>query len=145
MDKELLIKNKAIQICIDSKENLTPNRMVVLEQFLKSKKPISAYDLGIKLKTKNKNLNISSIYRVIDFWIKLKIVHKISLLNKFILCSNPEEIHTHITNICTKCSDVIETCNESMGLNLEKSSNDLGILITPNINLEIPILCVNCK
>jgi len=145
MTKEQLNKNKAIQICIDSKESLTPNRISVLEELLKSKKPISAYDLRIQLIKKGKDLNISTIYRVIDFWIKLKIIHKISLLNKFILCSNPDEIHTHITNICTKCSDVIETCNKSMGLNLEKSSNDLGILITPNINLEIPILCVNCK
>ena len=143
--KDLLIKNKAIQICIESKESLTPNRIAILEQLIESKIPISAYDLKINLKEKNKSINISTIYRVIDFWIKLKIIHKISLLNKFVLCSNPEEIHTHITNVCTKCSNVIETCNKSMGLNLDKSSQDMGMLLTPDINLEIPVLCVNCK
>ena len=38
------------------------------------------------------------------------------------LCDNTDEKHTHITNICTSCLSVIETCNESMGLNLKESS-----------------------
>ena len=145
MEKNLKMKNKAIEVCIDSKESITPNRIAILDMLLECKIPVSAYDLRDSLKKKNKKLNISSIYRVIDFWIKLKIVHKISLLNKYVLCSNPDEIHTHITNICTCCSKVIETCNKSMGLNLNKSSKDLGILLTPNINVEIPVLCNTCK
>ena len=139
--KNIEKKNKAIQICLESKETLTPNRITILELLLDSEIPISAYDLSTKLKNRGKNINISTIYRVIDFWIKLKIVHKISFLNKFILCNNPEEIHTHITNICTKCSKVIETRNEKMELNLDKSSQKLGILLRPNINVEIPVLC----
>ena len=143
--KHIKKKNKAIQICLESKETLTPNRITILELLLDSEAPISAYDLSTKLKNRGKNINISTIYRVIDFWIKLKIVHKISYLNKFVLCSNPEEIHTHITNICTKCSKVIETCNEKMELNLNKSSQKLGILLRPDINVEIPVLCSNCQ
>ena len=143
--KHIKKKNKAIQICLESKETLTPNRITILELLLDSEAPISAYDLSTKLKNKGKHLNISTIYRVIDFWIKLKIVHKISLLNKFILCKNPDEIHTHITNICTNCTKVIETCNKNMGLNLDKSSKNLGILLRPNINVEIPVLCSNCQ
>jgi len=143
--KNIEKKNKAIQVCLESKETLTPNRITILELFLDSEVPISAYELSAKLNKKGKYLNISTIYRVIDFWIKVKIVHKISLLNKFILCNDPDEIHTHITNICTNCSKVIETCNESMGLNLRKSSENLGIFLTPNINIEIPVLCGNCK
>ena len=143
--KNIEKKNKAIQICLESKETLTPNRITILELLLDSEAPISAYDLSTKLKNRGKNINISTIYRVIDFWIKLKIVHKISYLNKFVLCSNHEEIHTHITNICTKCSKVIEPCNEKMELNLNKSSQKLGILLRPDINVEIPVLCNNCQ
>jgi len=145
MKNNLKIKNKAIEACINSKESITPNRIAILDMLLESKTPVSAYDIRDNLKIKNKKLNISSIYRVIDFWIKLKIIHKISLLNKYVLCSNPDEIHTHITNICTCCTKVIETCNKSMGLDLNKSSKDMGMLLTPDVNLEIPVLCVDCK
>ena len=30
------------------------------------------------------------------------------------LCDNTDEKHTHITNVCTSCLNVIETCNESI-------------------------------
>ena len=104
---------------------------------LENEKPISAYDINSVIKSRGKNLNISSVYRVIEFWVKLKVIHKISLLNKYMLCDNTDEKHTHITNICTSCLSVIETCNESMGLDLIKSSkklvaNCVGFFNTPN-------------
>ena len=91
------------------------------------------------------NLNISSVYRVIEFWVKLKVIHKISLLNKYMLCDNTDEKHTHITNICTSCLSVIETCNESMGLDLIESSKKLGVVLSPGINIEIPVICQKCQ
>ena len=75
----------------------------------------------------------------------MKVVHKLSILNKYVLCSNPDEVHTHITNICTKCSSVVETCNENMGLNLKESTKNMGVALTPDLNVEIPVLCANCK
>tara|TARA_B100000029_G_scaffold316814_1_gene309216 strand:- start:23 stop:460 length:438 start_codon:yes stop_codon:yes gene_type:complete len=145
MNKMATIKDKALQFCVDSKEVITPNRAAILDLLTENDKPIAAYELKEILGKRNKNLNISSIYRVLDFWIKLKIVHKISFLNKYVICANPDEAHTHITNICTKCSSVVETCNENMGLNLEESTKNMGIELTPNINLEIPVLCASCK
>ena len=145
MNKTAKIKDKALEFCVDSKEMITPNRATILDLLIESNKPIAAYELKEILKKRNKNLNISSIYRVLDFWIKLKIVHKISFLNKYVICANPDEIHTHITNICTKCSSVVETCNENMGLNIKESTKNLGVELTPNLNLEIPVLCANCK
>ena len=47
------------------------------------------------------------------------------------------KVHTHITNICTKCSSVVETCNENMGLNLKESTKNMGVALTPDINVEI--------
>ena len=138
-------KNKAIDICMNENESITPNRLLVLDILLERKLPISAYDINSIAKKRGKNLNISSIYRVIEFWVKLKVIHKISYLNKYILCDNTDEKHTHITNICTSCLSVIETCNENMGLNLEKSSKNLGAILSPNINIEIPVICENCQ
>ena len=145
MAKEKLIKNKALQLCLEAKEIITPNRASILDLLIKNNKPLAAYELKEMLKDNNKGLNISTIYRVLDFWIKLKVVHKLSFLNKYVLCSNPDEVHTHITNICTKCSSVVETCNENMGLNLKESTKNMGVALTPDLNVEIPVLCASCK
>ena len=51
--KNIEKKNKAIQICLESKETLTPNRITILELLLDSEIPISAYDLSTKLKNKH--------------------------------------------------------------------------------------------
>ncbi len=145
MAKEKLIKNKALQLCLEAREIITPNRASILDLLIKKNKPLAAYELKEMLKGNNKGLNISTIYRVLDFWIKMKVVHKLSILNKYVLCSNPDEVHTHITNICTKCSSVVETCNENMGLNLKESTKNMGVALTPDINVEIPVLCASCK
>ncbi|MBF86911.1 MAG: transcriptional repressor [Pelagibacterales bacterium] len=145
MAKEKLIKNKALQLCLEAKEIITPNRASILDLLIKNNKPLAAYELKEMLKDNNKGLNISTIYRVLDFWIKMKVVHKLSILNKYVLCSNPDEVHTHITNICTKCSSVVETCNENMGLNLKESTKNMGVALTPDLNVEIPVLCASCK
>ncbi len=145
MAKEKLIKNKALQLCLEAREIITPNRASILDLLIKKNRPLAAYELKEMLKDNNKGLNISTIYRVLDFWIKMKVVHKLSILNKYVLCSNPDEVHTHITNICTKCSSVVETCNENMGLNLKESTKNMGVALTPDINVEIPVLCANCK
>ena len=145
MAKEKLIKNKALQLCLEAREIITPNRASILDLLIKKNKPLAAYELKEMLKGNNKGLNISTIYRVLDFWIKMKVVHKLSILNKYVLCSNPDEVHTHITNICTKCSSVVETCNENMGLNLKESTKNMGVALTPDLNVEIPVLCARCK
>ena len=137
--------NKAISRCLERSETLTPNRLLILNILLENEKPISAYDINAVIKGRGKNLNISSVYRVIEFWVKLKVIHKISLLNKYMLCDNTDEKHTHITNICTSCLSVIETCNESMGLDLIKSSKKLGVVLSPGINIEIPVICQECQ
>ena len=139
-------KNKAINRCLERNETLTPNRLLILEILLENKKPISAYDINDVIKGRGKNYIIfPKVYRVIEFWVKLKVIHKISLLNKYMLCDNTDEKHTHITNVCTSCLNVIETCNESMGLDLIESSKKLGVVLSPGINIEIPVICQKCQ
>ena len=143
--KKIKKKEKAISLCMEKNESLTPNRLLILDILLESDKPISAYDINSIIRDRGKNLNISSVYRVIEFWVRLNVIHKISYLNKYMLCDNTDEKHTHITNICTRCLTVIETCNESMGLDLKESSKKLGVVLSPDINIEIPVICQKCQ
>ena len=75
----------------------------------------------------------------------LGLVHKIASINKFLLCLRPKDKHTHMLNFCTNCEQVIETCNESMGLNLQKSTNKLNLSLDKKHSIEIPVVCTSCS
>ena len=134
-----------IYYCLERKKSLTPSRLLLIETLSEYDKPVTAYELQKKINSKDNNLNIATIYRVINFWISMGLVHKISSLNKFFLCFRPEEKHIHMLNFCTNCEVVYETCNKSMGINIEKSSKKLGLQYIKSAPIEIPVLCANCQ
>lgn len=135
-----------LNYCLKNKKSLTPSRTLVIKTLSKHKKPISAYELRDEINNKGDvNINISQIYRVLEFWIDLGLIHKISSINKFLLCITPEEKHTHMLNFCTVCEKVFETCNEQMGLNLKKSTAKLDLAFNNTCSVEIPVICPQCS
>ena len=135
-----------LNFCLKNKKSLTPSRTLVIKTLSKHKKPISAYELRDEINNKGDvNINISQIYRVLEFWIDLRLVHKISSINKFLLCTTPEEKHTHMLNFCTVCEKVVETCSEKMGLNFKKSTAKLDLAFNNNRSIEIPVICPQCS
>ena len=135
-----------LNYCLKKKKSLTPSRTLVIKTLAKHKKPISAYKLRDEI-NKNKGfvINISQIYRVLEFWIDLGLIHKISSINKFLLCATPEEKHTHMLNYCTVCEKVFETCNRRMGLNFKKSTARLNLAFNNTRSVEIPVICPRCS
>ena len=132
--------------CLKKKKSLTPSRALVIKSFSKLKKPISAYELRDEInKNKDVRINISQIYRVLEFWIDIGLIHKISSINKFLLCVTPDEKHTHMLNYCTVCEKVYETCNKQMGLNLKKSTAKLDLEFNNTRSVEIPVICPQCS
>ena len=127
------------------KKSLTPSRLVLIETLSTYDKPVTAYQLQKDINLKGNNLNIATVYRVVEFWMRMGLVHKISSINKFFMCFRPKEKHIHMLNYCTSCEDVFETCNESMGINIEKSSEKLGLKFIKSKPIEIPILCPSCQ
>ena len=135
-----------LNYCLKKKKSLTPSRTLVIKTLSKHKKPISAYELRDKINNNGDvNINISQIYRVLDFWMDLGLIHKISSINKFLLCITPEEKHTHMLNFCTVCEKVFETCNEQMGLNFKKSTAKLDLAFNNTRSVEIPVICPQCS
>ena len=76
---------------------------------------------------------------------KLRLIHKTSATNKFLLCTTPEEKNTNMLNYCTVCENVVETCNEKMGLNLKKSTAKLDLAFNNTRSVEIPVICPKCS
>ena len=135
-----------LNYCLKKKKSLTPSRTLVIKSLSKHKKPISAYELRDEINNnKDVRINISQVYRVLEFWIDLGLIHKISSINKFLLCVTPEEKHTHMLNFCTVCEKVVETCNERMGLNFKKSTAKLNLAFNNNRSIEIPVICPRCS
>ena len=141
VDSKLLLN-----FCIKNKKSLTPTRALIINLLANHKKPRSAYDIQEEINKNNENnINISTIYRVLEFWIELGLVHKISFLNKFFLCVKPDEKHTHMINICTECEAIFETCNEEMGLNFKKSTSKFKLSLNNKHSIEVPVLCESCS
>ena len=135
-----------LNYCLKNKKSLTPSRTLVIKTLSKYKRPISAYELRDEINSnRDVNINISQIYRVLEFWIDLGLIHKVSAINKFLLCITPEEKHTHMLNFCTVCEKVFETCNEQMGLNLKKSTAKLDLAFNNTRSVEIPVICAKCS
>ncbi len=137
-------KSSAVNRCYEGNYSLTPQRLIVLEAMYKQKKPISAYDLRKKIWQMGGHLNIATIYRILDFWCSLNLMHRISVLNKFICCVDPDEKHVHIINFCEKCKNLIETCNENMGLDLKGGMQLMGLSLSKTGHIEIPVICSDC-
>ena len=135
-----------LNYCLKNKKSLTPSRTLVIKTLSKYKRPVSAYELRDEINSnRDVTINISQIYRVLEFWIDLRLVHKISSINKFMLCTAPEEKHTHMLNICTVCEKVVETCNKRMGLNFKKSTAKLDLAFNNTRSVEIPVICPQCS
>ena len=135
-----------LNFCLKKKKSLTPSRTLVIKTLSQHKRPISAYELRDMVnKNKGVRVNISQIYRVLEFWIDLGLIHKISSINKFLLCVTPDEKHIHMLNYCTVCEKVYETCNERMGLNLKKSTAKLDLAFNNTRSVEIPVICPQCS
>ena len=140
------MKNKTLLDYFQEKnKTLTPTRLLIYKLFSEKKKPYSAYELKEDLQKLGKKLNISTIYRVISFFVELGLLHKLPSINKFLLCAKPNEKHIHMLNLCTKCEKVFETCNVSMGINFDNINLEHEMVINPDHSIEVPVICSNCK
>ena len=45
MAKENLIKNKALELCMEAGESVTPNRVNILDLLIENKDPLAAYEI----------------------------------------------------------------------------------------------------
>jgi len=135
-----------LEYCLNNKKSLTPTRVLIINTLSRYKNPRSAYDILDDINsTKDIKINISTIYRVLEFWMRIGLVHKISLLNKFLICIEPTEKHVHMLNFCTSCEKVFESCSEKMGLNIKKGTSNLDLSLDKNHSIEIPVICSNCN
>jgi len=138
----MISRTQLISKCLDSGRSATPQRMSIIDELCSARKNLSAYDLRDSLKDKGSSFNISTIYRVLDFWINVGVVHKMDSSNTYLVCNDNHTNHFHVLLHCTSCKSVEESCQVSAMLSLPKSNT---FKVSGGQAVELSGLCKNCK
>ena len=135
-------KARLIEVVQNAGRSLTQQRSLIIETLASSKLPMSAYELRDQINITQQNLNISTVYRVLDFWIGLGLVHKIESANRFIVCSDEHRHQFHVIQICTQCENVRESCELASQMKMQISHKFKAL---ENQVIEIQGTCSDCQ
>ncbi len=98
----------ARSVCQDKGERFTPLRAHLYELLLAADGPIKAYDLLEQLSPEHGSPKPPTIYRALDFFSRLGLVHKVEALNAYITCDQDHPGRAAEFFICEKCDSVEE-------------------------------------
>ena len=89
--------------CAAAGESLTPLRRRVLELLIDHHGPAKAYDLLPLLGGEKGAAKPPTIYRALDFLVRMGLAHRIESLNAFIACEQGACARSTIFLICERC------------------------------------------
>lgn len=101
--------NAARKICESQNERFTPLRAHIYELIVRADGPIKAYDLLEQLRPDRGSPKPPTVYRALDFFARLGLVHRVEALNAYIACDHTHPGHIAEFFICQDCDIVIET------------------------------------
>jgi Fur family zinc uptake transcriptional regulator len=146
-------KNQTFSDIVNKIENLTDDvkitslRKDILKIISESKNPISAYTILGLLKKSRPGSEPPTVYRVIDYFLEKKIIHKIDSDNTYVMCSHLEEVTKKEHGVLLTCLK----CNASEEVYEENFFNALKLITKrKQFQTDCPIIqvkgiCVNCK
>lgn len=147
-DIEKIIE-KYQETCTSTGNKLTSKRKKVLMVLLNSDLPLSAYDIVDRYREQfQESLPVMSVYRMLDFLIGEKLVHKLETASQYISCSHIACDHQHETPqflICDHCGCVKEVgIKKTIIKELEHSIQNTGFSLAQK-QLELHGICKGCQ
>ncbi|MDC3263916.1 MAG: Fur family transcriptional regulator [Porticoccaceae bacterium] len=137
--------SRAEELCAASKARLTSTRKSVLELLWQSHRPLGAYQLQDQLAAlSGKSIAPPTIYRAIEFLLKLGLIHRIPSLNAYIGCPFPGSDHSNLFMICNACGSAAEVAHNGINDLLQKASDKANFTLQSQ-TLELFGLCPNCS
>lgn len=103
---------KVEQYCIKRGVRLTSIRRQVLELVLAYPNVVKAYEVLEELKKLRGNAAPPTVYRALDFFVDIGVLHRAESLNGFVFCSHFDEAHTSVILNCTHCGATEELAAE---------------------------------
>lgn len=129
--------------CETEEIKITPLRAKILYLLSESKNPMSAYDLLRALRIKNPNAEPPTVYRVLEFFQKKNIVHRVDSNNTYLLCAHPETVHYSQVLICKSCNSTCEVDDKLLFNAMKKLTRKFKFSFSSDL-LEIRGLCNKC-
>jgi len=134
----------AEQRCNDMGERLTSARLAAYAELLASNRPLTAYEL-IALSEKRQQRKIAplTVYRHLDFLIRVGLVHRLETTQSYLPCDHPEHAHESQYLLCSSCGHVDEVESKRLETLLGKIADRNGFQ-AENTVVEIRGLCGGC-
>ena len=130
--------------CAEAGERLTPARLGAYAELLAAKAPATAYEL-IALLEKRQRRKIAplTVYRHLDFLIKVGLVHRLESTQSYLPCDHPEHAHESQYLLCSSCGSADEVESKPLESLLKKISDQRGFK-AENAVVEIKGICGSC-
>jgi Fur family zinc uptake transcriptional regulator len=129
--------------CVAAGESLTPLRRRVLELLLDQHGPAKAYDL-LPLLDGEKTAKPPTIYRALDFLVRMGLAHRLESLNAFVACDVGACARSTIFLICEKCGGAEEFDAGHALVDLTDAARKDGFAIRRTM-IEASGLCSTCQ
>lgn len=121
----------------------TQSRRIVIEALSQSPKPISPKDIHLWVTDQGSTINLVTVYRILEAFENLGIVHRHPSSGGFVLCSLNKEGH-HGFLSCQKCGTVEEFVDEKLCAEENRIARKAGF--TPKHHTsEIIGVCETCQ
>ena len=139
------ITEKAKQILANSGYKITNQRKRILEIILdNTHKHMSAEEIYEIIKDENLDVGLATVYRALELFEELQIVHKMNFGDGRSRYELKEEDHHHHHLICTKCNEVYEVDEDLLDQLEEKVEKKYKFKITGH-HLKFLGVCQYCR
>lgn len=135
--------SEAEQRCATAGESLTPLRRRVLELLIDHHGPAKAYDLLPQLNDE-RTAKPPTIYRALDFLVRMGLAHRIESLNAFVACDVGACARSTIFLICEKCGCAEEFDAGHALVDLSEAAKKDGFTINRTM-IEASGICSICQ
>ena len=130
--------------CKEAGERLTPARCEAYLAIRAQDKPLSAYGLiDVLEKQKGKKIAPLTVYRHLDFLMRVGLVHRLESTHSYVACEHPDHAHESHYLLCSECGNADEVDSSELGSLLGEIANNRGFQ-AENAIVEIKGICGDC-
>jgi len=133
----------AERICRERGLRLTRLRRRVLELVWANHRPVGAYEILEMLQQRGK-AGPPTVYRALEFFQDLGLVHRLASLNAFVGCSHPDQPHAAQFLICRQCRNLRELHDPDLAAGIAAVARRIDFQPGEQF-VEVMGLCADCR